>query len=70
MFLSLRFQALGGGFPRELFIIGFRQMAAGVRGPSAREHHVRAGQPRVCLPHHSLQLPGREDTGRPARTTR
>lgn len=45
-------------------------MAAGVRGPSAREHHVRAGQPRVCLPHHSLQLPGREDTGRPARTTR
>lgn len=66
-FLCLCFQTLGGGVPcaRGQWC---SQVAASLRGPGAREHHLHPGHARLRLPHHSLQLAGREDSRRAAGT--
>lgn len=61
---------MGGGVPCECERSGHGEMAAGERGPRARQHYLHPGLARVCVPHNGLQLAGGQDPGRPARPAR
>lgn len=48
----------------------YGEVAAGERGPGAREHHLHPGLAGMCVPHHGLQFAGRQNPRRAARPTR
>lgn len=61
---------MGGGVPRVCERRRHGEVAAGFRRPGARQHHLHPGLARVRVPHHRLQLAGRQDPRRQTITTR
>ena len=58
------FQTMGGGVPRVSQWRRHGEVAAGIGRPGARQHHLHPGLARVRVPHHRLQLAGRQDPRR------
>ena len=62
-------QTVGRSFPR-IFQRGRHcQVAASVRGPGAREHHLHSRDARMCVPHHCVQLTSRKNSRCSAHST-
>lgn len=55
---------MGGGVPRIGQRRRDREVAAGVRGPGPRQHHLHPGLAGVRVPHNRVQLTSRQDLGR------
>lgn len=55
---------MGGGVPRVSQRRRHSEVAAGVGRPRACQHHLHPGLARVRVPHHRLQLAGRQDPRR------
>lgn len=60
---------MGRGIPRVRQRRRHGEVAAGVGGPGASEHHLHPGLAGVRVPHHRVQLAGGQDTGRAATAT-
>lgn len=63
-------QAVGRGVPREHQQRRHGALAADLRRSGLGQHLVHPGPPRLRLPHHGVQLAGRQDPRRQARPTR
>jgi hypothetical protein len=57
-------QVVGRGVSRQCQWSRHSEVAASVGGPGPCQHHMHTGLPGVHVSHHSLQQPGRQDTGR------
>lgn len=60
---------MGGGVPCVSQRRRHGEMAAGIGRPGTSEHHLHPGLARVRVPHHRLQLAGRQDTRRQTTAT-
>lgn len=59
---------MGGSIPRVSQRRRHGQVAAGIRRPGTSQYHLHTRLARVCVPHHRLQLAGRQDSRREADT--
>lgn len=61
---TCKLQTLGGSIPRVRKRRGHCEVAAGFGGPGASQHHLHTRLARVRVPHHRVQLAGRQDPRR------